>query len=187
MAEKGQMTGGAGNLLKGGIEMNVPKETNPQKNFEPIDNTKFSDEAWTKTRILIQDFEDFRPVAYRPTKNDVLTIGYGHTEGVKEGDTITKEEAQELFKKDFQKYSNLMKFVQIQLNNNEKAALTSFAYNVGPGAFRNSTLLRKLNNGDKEGAANEFDKWVYQKGVKLNGLVNRRLREKKLFLTPDKE
>lgn len=51
--------------------------------------------------------------------------------------------------------------------------------------FKNSTLLKKLNNNDFEGAAKEFDKWIYDNGVKSNGLKNRREEEKKLFMTPD--
>ena len=61
----------------------------------------------------------------------------------------------------------------------------SFIYNEGAGAFEKSTLLKKLNNGDKKGAADEFDKWVYSKGKVSKGLVGRRQREKELFLTPD--
>ena len=117
-------------------------------------------------------------------KTDVWTIGYGHTEGVKKGDTITREQADELFKNDLKKYSNYLKNVSVPLNDNEKIALISFVYNVGPSAFKSSTLLKKLNKGDKKGAAYEFDRWIYQKGKKLDGLVNRRKREKDLFLTP---
>ena len=152
---------------------------------DKIDNTKFSDATWEKTRKFITGAEDFIPVAKRPLKDDVLTIGYGHTEGVKEGDTITREQAEELYKQDFSKYSTQLKYVTVPLNDNEKVALTSFIYNIGPTAFKNSTLLKKLNNGDKQGAADEFDKWIYKNGRKINGLINRREEEKKMFLKPD--
>ena len=149
-----------------------------------VDNSVFSNDTWKKTRIFITGKEDFREKAYKPTPNDVWTIGYGHTEGVKEGDKITRQQAEELYKQDFKKYSSALKNVTVPLNDNEKVALTSFIYNVGQGAFKSSTLLKKLNEGDKEGAANEFSKWVYQKGEKLNGLVDRRKKERELFLTP---
>ncbi|MBR6164152.1 lysozyme [bacterium] len=184
MQDKGTMTGGAGNILKGKIEMSVPEETTPHKKFESVDNTKFTDATWEKTRIFITGAEGFIPVAKRPLKDDVLTIGYGHTEGVKEGDTITREEAEKLFKQDFSKYSKPLKYVTVPLNDNEKVALTSFIYNIGPTAFKNSTLLKKLNNGDKQGAANEFDKWIYKNGRKVDGLIKRRQEEKKMFLSP---
>ena len=185
MANKGQMTGGAEYLLKGKIEMNVPKETTLQKNFEPTENTNFSLSEREKARIFIQQLEGFREDAYKDIAG-VWTIGYGRTENVKPGDKITKEEAEKLFSKDFDKHKMPLENVKIPLSTNEKIALTSFIYNEGPTAFRNSTLLKKLNNGDKQGAANEFDKWIYSKGKISQGLINRRKIEKKLFLTPDK-
>jgi len=171
-------------------ETAVPKGNNRPENAaksDKIDNTAFSDAAWKKTRIFITGAEDFIPKAKRPLKDDKLTIGYGHTEGVKEGDTITREQAEELYKKDFKKYSEPLKHVKVPLNDNEKAALTSFIYNAGPSAFKNSTLLKKLNEGDRKGAAAEFDKWIYKNGRVEKGLINRRKKEKDLFLMPEEE
>jgi lysozyme len=170
---------GLGNNIGGTFTGGAVVETTK----EPVDNSIFSDDTWIKTRKFITREEVFSEKAYKPIKTDVWTIGYGHTEGVKEGDTITREQAEELFKNDFKKYSSCLKNVTVPLNDNEKVALISFVYNVGPGAFKNSTLLKKLNKGDKKGAADEFDRWIYQKGKKLDGLVNRRKREKDLFLT----
>lgn len=73
--------------------------------------------------------------------------------------------------------------VQVPLNANQKAALVSFVYNVGGNAFKDSTLLAKLNTGDYEGAAAEFKKWVYVKGNRSTGLMTRREAEKRVFLT----
>ena len=170
------------NMTREDILYPTMKNSKEQTN---VDNTIFSNDTWKKTRIFITGEEDFKDKAYKPTPNDVWTIGYGHTAGVKEGDKITRAQAEELYKQDFKKYSRPLKYVTVPLNDNEKVALTSFIYNVGPDAFKNSTLLKKLNDGDKKGAANEFDKWIHQKGKKLNGLVDRRKREKDLFLTPD--
>ncbi|GHB12561.1 lysozyme [Modicisalibacter luteus] len=63
-----------------------------------------------------------------------------------------------------------------------RAALVSFVFNVGAGALKNSTLLRKVNTGDNEGACNELPRWVYAGGERLRGLVRRRAAERELCL-----
>lgn len=63
------------------------------------------------------------------------------------------------------------------------AALTDFTFNCGAGNLEISTLRRRVNRGDFEGASREFLKWVYARGVKLPGLVRRRKAEKELFLS----
>ena len=78
-----------------------------------------------------------------------------------------------------------LKHVKVKLSENEKAALASLIYNIGGTQFYKSNLLKKINAGDKKGAADEFDTYVKQKGTVLNGLVKRRKMEKELFLTPD--
>ena len=112
---------------------------------------------------------------------------YGLVDGkpITKGMVITKEKAEELYRNDFKAHIAPIKKVKVSLTGNQKIALASLIYNIGGGAFDNSTLLKKLNNGDYKGASDEFDKWVYQNGKKLKGLVNRRKREKELFLTPD--
>ncbi len=150
----------------------------------------FSDIEIARAREFIQGSEGFKACAYKPTPNDVWTIGYGHTglvdgKPITKGMVITKEKAEELYRNDFKAHSAPIKKVKVSLTGNQKIALASLIYNIGAGAFDNSTLLKKLNNGDYKGASDEFDKWVYQNGKKLKGLVNRRKREKELFLTPD--
>ena len=81
-----------------------------------------------------------------------------------------------------EKRKGILKYVKVPLSNNEEQALVSFAYNVGVGAFAGSSLLKKLNTGDKLATAKEFDKWVFGGGKKLRGLVRRRESEKRLFL-----
>jgi lysozyme len=66
---------------------------------------------------------------------------------------------------------------------NELAALSDFAFNLGPGNLQISTLRRRVNEGDKAGAAEEFGKWIFAGGIKLRGLVRRRAAERDLFLT----
>ena len=121
----------------------------------------------------------------------VWTIGYGSTydfdkqRKVQQGDIITAEQAQKWLEittsKDAAEIKNLVK---VPLNNNQLNALISFTYNVGLGAFKASSLLRLLNSGaDKSTVADQFDRWVFDNGVKVKGLINRRNAEKKLFLS----
>ncbi|HXG01499.1 MAG TPA: lysozyme [Bacteroidota bacterium] len=112
----------------------------------------------------------------------VWTIGYGHTGGVKEGDRITLQQAEELLKQDLERFEEcIRRSVTVPLNQNQFDALVSFAFNVGCMALENSTLLRKLNAGDYAGAAQEFGKWVKSRGVILPGLIKRRDAERALF------
>ena len=73
--------------------------------------------------------------------------------------------------------------VNIPLNQNQFDALVSLAYNIGTGAFNKSTLVKKLNAGDILGAADQFDVWVNAGGKRMQGRVNRRAKEKALFLS----
>lgn len=72
--------------------------------------------------------------------------------------------------------------VKVPLGEYQRAALYSFTYNVGIGSFSKSTLLKRLNAGDQEGACNELRRWVYAGGVKWKGLLNRREMEQSLCL-----
>jgi lysozyme len=138
--------------------------------------------AGRKAADLIQQSEGLRLTAYRDT-GGVLTIGYGHTgPDVYEGQTITKAEAERLLRQDMQTAANAVReFVGVPLSPAQFDALTSFVFNVGRAAFARSTLLRKLNARDYAGAAAEFDRWVYDNGRKLPGLVARRAEERALF------
>jgi len=130
---------------------------------------------------LVKEFEGLRLKAYRCPAG-VLTIGYGHTGGVREGQVITEAEAEELLKKDLLIFERGVKnYVKVPLTDNQFSALVSFAYNVGLGAFGKSTLLRKINSRDYNGAAAEFARWNRGGGKILPGLVRRREAEKALF------
>lgn len=135
---------------------------------------------------LIKSFEGLRLKAYKCPAG-VWTIGYGHTKGVKEGDVITEEEAEDMLKKDVLNFEiNVRGAVIPNLNDHQYDALTSFAYNVGLGNFRKSTLLRLINSGitAREDITNQFMRWVYAGGKKLTGLVRRRTAEAELYFLP---
>lgn len=138
----------------------------------------------TKNLQTIKDSEGLRLKAYLPTKNDVWTIGYGHTHGVYQGMTITEQQAEQFLHEDV-KWSEdaVNQYVHVSLTQNQFDALVSFVFNVGTGNFSNSTLLRLLNKGDYKGAADQFLRWNKQKGVVLNGLTIRRKNERALFLS----
>jgi len=116
----------------------------------------------------------------------VLTIGYGCTVGIKEGDIWSPAQAVEALKRELAKHEQAINsLVKVDISQNAFDALVSFSYNVGSGALSKSTLLKKLNKGDMQGAAAEFAKWNKGGGKVLPGLVRRRAQEAELFLTPD--
>jgi len=110
------------------------------------------------------------------------TIGYGHTKTAKPGMVITEKEAERLLRWDLDWAEEAVRNgVKVDITQPQFDALVSFTYNVGAGAFRSSTLLRKLNAGDHEGAAQEFKRWNKGGGRVIQGLVNRRADEERLF------
>ena len=136
---------------------------------------------------LIKSFEGLRLKAYKVSESEkYYTIGYGHYGAdVKPGMTITKKQADELLKKDVDKFvDGVNKLLKVNVNQNQFDALVSFAYNVGLGALKASTLLKLVNKGAFKEASKEFDLWVRSGGKVLAGLVRRREKEKELFLTP---
>lgn len=132
---------------------------------------------------LIKKWEALELEAYLPTPNDVWTIGWGHTMGVHKGMKISRREAQEFFDSDIRWASRAVEdLVKVPLTIYQEDALISFVFNIGKTAFSKSTLLRKLNVGDYEGAAAEFPRWNKQKGKVLRGLTRRRAEEMKYFM-----
>lgn len=130
---------------------------------------------------LIKEFEGCELKAYK-CPSDVWTIGYGHTHTAKEGMVITQRKAVALLKRDVKWVKKAVDgSVEVPINTNQTAAIYSLVYNIGGSAWRKSTLLRKLNTGDYEGAAAEFNRWNKGSGAILPGLVRRRAAETKLF------
>lgn len=115
----------------------------------------------------------------------VLTVGYGHTgPDVRRGMVITHAEAELLFDRDVEKFAaGLDRLLPDGLAQNQYDALFSFAYNVGIGAFKDSTLLRKVRkNPSDRSIPDEFGRWVRGGGKVLPGLVTRRKHEASIYL-----
>lgn len=131
---------------------------------------------------VVSYYEGYQPTAYRDPAG-VPTICYGHTATARMGQTFSQERCTQLLQADLgHAFSAVDRRAQVDLPPPTRAALASFVYNVGEGAFARSTLLRKLNAGDLRGACHELSRWVYAGGRKLNGLVKRRATERELCL-----
>jgi lysozyme len=138
--------------------------------------------------LLIKQFEGLELEAYQDIAG-IWTIGYGHTESAQPGMRISEREAEELLKKDLRPREDAVtRLVSVSLNQNEFDALVSFVYNVGVGAFQGSTARKRLNRGDRVGAAEALTWWnkATVGGVLrvVTGLTRRRSAEAALFLAP---
>lgn len=123
-------------------------------------------------------YEGYSDQAIIPVPGDVPTLGFGTTEGVRMGDTITPPKAVQRALQDVAKYEGaIKKCVTVPLHQREYDAYTSLAYNIGPSAFCGSTLVRKLNAGDYVAACLEILRWDKFKGQSLRGLTLRRQQE----------
>ncbi|MEL6261951.1 MAG: lysozyme [Cyanobacteria bacterium J06626_6] len=135
--------------------------------------------------LLIKSFEGLRLNAYRDAVG-IWTIGYGTTRAVRPGMMISEAEAVKFLQQDLARFEkSINEAVRVPINDNQFSALSSFTYNVGPGAFRSSTLLKLLNQGDIRGAADQFPRWNKAGGRPLAGLTRRRNAERLLFLGED--
>lgn len=133
---------------------------------------------------LVARFEGFRSCPYRDVVG-VWTIGYGETRNVGPSTPcVSQRHARRKLRRRLERDfgAEVERLVTVRLSQRQYEALTSFAYNVGIGAFQASTLLRVLNAGDKARAANELLRWTRGGGVVLLGLVRRRRAERRRFL-----
>ena len=149
----------------------------PKIDIEKLNNSK------QIAMKAIKVFEGCRLKAYKCSAG-VWTIGYGHTEGVKEGMVITQEQAEAYFENDIMEFLlPVQKQVGNICNANQIAALTSFAFNVGEANFKKSTLLKviKKNPQNFTEIRKEFMRWVYVDEKVIDGLKKRRNKEADLF------
>ena len=143
-------------------------------------------------RKAIMRHEGVRLTAYPDpaTKGEPFTIGVGHTSAagapkVTKGMIITEDECDEILSRDLATFEAAVeKAVTVPLNQNQFDALVSFTFNVGAGNLQKSTLLKRLNQGDYRGAAEQFGAWNKAAGKVMKGLVTRRADERALFLRP---
>ena len=137
---------------------------------------------------LLKKWEGCKLEAYQDTSN-VWTIGYGSTfysdgSKVKAGDKINASEAGKLFKATIGKYEKAVDdLVRVDITDNQFGALVSFCYNVGITAFKNSTLLKKVNAKDFDAVPPELMRWIYSGKKVVPGLVNRRSAESGLWVS----
>lgn len=141
-----------------------------------------------KGRDLLKDFEGYKTTAYLDQAG-VATIGYGTTKyedgnPVKIGDKITKKKAEELLIKDISWAQNAInQLVKKPLSQNQFDALVSFVFNIGETQFKSSSLLKKLNSNKAHKVEDEFLRWVYAGNKISQGLKNRRIKERALFIS----
>lgn len=139
---------------------------------------------------LVKEFEGLKLTAYQDPVG-IWTIGYGTTAaagaGVTpiRGMTITAAQAEKFLLRGLEKFAAQIEAgIKVPVTENQFGALVSLAYNIGPGAFLKSTLLKKLNARDYAGASGQFLVWNKAKGKVLKGLTRRREAERALFLKP---
>lgn len=143
-----------------------------------------------KTVKFIAEAEGLRLNAYLcPAKK--WTIGYGQTEGVKEGDVWTEEQATDDLVDEIEwRQRAVLNSCKLRPNENQLAALVSLIYNIGVHNFRTSTLLKLHNAGKFKEAGDAFRSWVFitvnGRKIKVDGLENRRERERALYLSEEK-
>lgn len=131
---------------------------------------------------LIKQYEGCRLTAYQDIVN-VWTIGYGHTKGVYRGQTITQKQADDWLSAEIVNHMRIAeRLITVSLNQNQYDALASFHYNLGANILSNSTLLYYINSKQWQSAANEMKAYNKAGGQVVQGLVNRRNAETKLFL-----
>ena len=122
----------------------------------------------------VAEFEGLRTLAYK-CPGGVWTIGYGHTEGVKPGQRCTRRQAEAWLREDLAVAAGEVEAVGLDLAQGQAEALVDFVFNLGIGALKGSTLLKKIRAGaDAAEIQAEFRRWVYAGGEVQKGLVRRR-------------
>jgi len=131
---------------------------------------------------LIKQYEGLKLTAYKCSAGKD-TIGYGHTHGVKPGDRITKAQADALLDEDLAVVElTVSTAIKRPMNPHQFDAMVALAFNIGGAAFAGSTLVKKFNTGDTQGAAKEFPRWCHSGRIVVPGLVKRRAAEHEMFL-----
>ena len=137
---------------------------------------------------LIKEFEGLRLRAYDDGVGvwtiGIGTIRYPNGKRVQKGDVITETQAEEYLRHDLNNFEKVINdVVKVPLTQNQYDAIVSLTYNIGAAAFSKSTLLKRLNNKDYKGAADQFLVWNKAGGKVMRGLIRRREAERELFLS----
>ena len=137
---------------------------------------------------LIKEFEGLRLRAYDDGVGvwtiGIGTIRYPNGKRVQKGDVITEAQAEEYLRHDLNTFEKVINdVVKVPLTQNQYDAIVSLTYNIGAAAFSRSTLLKRLNNKDYKGAADQFLVWNKAGGKVMRGLIRRREAERALFLS----
>jgi lysozyme len=138
---------------------------------------------------LIADLEGFQEKPYKDIAG-VWTVCYGETRNIDTGRVYTRQECDSMLADSVPDYYTAAMAPinpEIDVPITMRAALTSFVYNIGGGAYRKSTMLKKINTGDLYGACQELDRWVYAARMYIKGLANRRAKEKLLCVAELRE
>lgn len=135
---------------------------------------------------ILKSLEGFRSHPYKCSAG-VTTIGYGHSEHMDNialnTTSITEKQATDLLKKDVAQFEHIVKSnVKVPLTDNQLAALTFFAFNIGENAFKRSTLLKKLNSGDYDSVPSQMLRWIKIGDSPSVGLSARRHKEISIWL-----
>lgn len=134
---------------------------------------------------LVRKWEGCRLKAYPDpaTGGDPYTIGFGATgPGIRKGVTWTQQQADKRLQQDVTRFVDGVRSVlKRPATDNQLGAMASLAYNIGLSRFENSTLLRLFNSGSTAGAAKQFGVWTMAAGQRMQGLVNRRADERRVF------
>jgi lysozyme len=134
-------------------------------------------------QTIVTGWEGKTNVAVLPLPDDVPTICWGNTKGVKMGDTATDAECVRFLRVELDHaLAAVDKAIKVEISDEERAAYASLVYNVGAAAFASSTLVKKVNRHDRLGGCNELPRWNKFKGKPLNGLTRRRAAERLLCL-----
>lgn len=172
-----------------------PASTETVEPAEPIDTPVESTEAIRKPANLyrtnneciniIKEFDGLRLNAYSDQRGNWF-IGYGHSQGVTEGMTITEAEAEQFLRDDLIGFEqSISRMVEVDVTENEFSAMVCLTYNIGPGGFAESTVLRKVNQELWSEAADAILLWNKVNGEVNSNLVSRREKERALFLKMD--
>lgn len=160
------------------VETVTPPKVPRRAPRQPADQYRTNDECIE----IIKEFGGLRLEAYSD-QNGNWYIGYGHSQGVTEGMTITESQAERYLRNDLRAFEeSISRMVEVNVSENEFSAMVCLTYNIGPGGFADSTVLKKVNEQAWDEAADAILLWNKVNGQVNESLVSRREKERELFL-----